>query len=227
MMNRSLFFPTSCIDNFFRNPDNIREYALSLDYGTDGSGRWPGVRSEQLSDLNPKMYFNILKKYLNLWFDPVDVLNMEVQADMMFQRVPSMNAGGWIHTDYPSQNVFMIYLNKDEDLRNGTSIYRKTVWDYSDTNDKLWAKERFYKGEITEEESEKRRLEYNEIFFEKTIEFSNVYNRLICFDGHHHHGANGFSMENGEDRLFLICFIRNLKCPQTPMQKSSAIDHEL
>ena len=33
-MNPTNSFPVLCQDNFFDNPDEIREYALSLDYKT-------------------------------------------------------------------------------------------------------------------------------------------------------------------------------------------------
>ena len=38
-------FPITCYDNFYENPDYIREFALSLDYSPE-SGTFPGVRSK-------------------------------------------------------------------------------------------------------------------------------------------------------------------------------------
>ena len=47
-MNPNKIFPILCQDDFFDNPDEIREYALSLDYKSDENGHWPGVRTRPL-----------------------------------------------------------------------------------------------------------------------------------------------------------------------------------
>ena len=43
--------PTSCVDDFYEDPDSIREYALSLDYKKE-KGNYPGVRTKDLSYIN-------------------------------------------------------------------------------------------------------------------------------------------------------------------------------
>ena len=53
-MNPNKIFPILCQDDFFDNPDEIREYALSLDYKSDENGHWPGVRTRPLHEINPK-----------------------------------------------------------------------------------------------------------------------------------------------------------------------------
>ena len=42
------FFPTTCIDNFYKDPDDVRNFALSLDYN-DNSGN--EVRSKYVLEL--------------------------------------------------------------------------------------------------------------------------------------------------------------------------------
>ena len=41
-------FPITCYDNFYKDPDTIRKFALTLDYTTDG-GFSPGFRTKCLS----------------------------------------------------------------------------------------------------------------------------------------------------------------------------------
>ena len=37
-------FPTTCVDNFFKYPDEIRRFGLSLDFKPEPQGMWPGTR---------------------------------------------------------------------------------------------------------------------------------------------------------------------------------------
>ena len=39
-------FHAVCVDNFFDDPDKIREWGLSLPFEKDPKGKWPGKRSE-------------------------------------------------------------------------------------------------------------------------------------------------------------------------------------
>ena len=40
-----MMYPTMCIDNFFKNPQKVKEFALSLKYIDCDNGRWPGART--------------------------------------------------------------------------------------------------------------------------------------------------------------------------------------
>ena len=40
-------FPTLCVDDFYKNPKQIRDYALSLNYNKD-LGIFPGERTKYL-----------------------------------------------------------------------------------------------------------------------------------------------------------------------------------
>ena len=38
-------FPITCIDNFFKYPDEIRKFGMALNYDAEPQGLWPGTRA--------------------------------------------------------------------------------------------------------------------------------------------------------------------------------------
>ena len=50
-------FPITCYDNFYDNPDQVREFALSLDH-TKVSGFFPGSRTQPLSTFDKESTVN-------------------------------------------------------------------------------------------------------------------------------------------------------------------------
>ena len=51
-----IFFPTQSVDNFFDKPEEIVQFANSLEYKTARSGFWPGERTEELH-INHTLFF--------------------------------------------------------------------------------------------------------------------------------------------------------------------------
>ena len=76
-----------------------------------------------------------------------------------------------------------------------------------------------YTDKSSSEEVEKDRLENNNQF-EKTIYFSNIYNRCISFDSSTWHCADEFSGE--DERLTLIIFWEKINGPMTNLQNSKS-----
>ena len=60
------FFPTTCIDNFYKDPDGIRNFALSLNYN-DNSGNFPGLRTDNLNKIDAQFYKQSVNKLLSLF----------------------------------------------------------------------------------------------------------------------------------------------------------------
>ena len=57
--------PASCVDNFWDDPDSIRDYALSLDYKSpDENTYFPGLRTDCLSTVDNNYYESSVKKLL-------------------------------------------------------------------------------------------------------------------------------------------------------------------
>ena len=112
------FWPVT-LDNFFDNPDEVRELGLRLlksnkvitptnsdDPAKSVKGRWPGHRSEYLGeadkDLERKIIEKVLSCYYNLDFEKLFWSLCEIR----FNLIPSLDKDknniknkGWIHRD--------------------------------------------------------------------------------------------------------------------------------
>ena len=51
-----MLYPITCVDNFFDTPDDIKNYAKTLDYNYSKEGKWPGERSNHLHEINFNFY---------------------------------------------------------------------------------------------------------------------------------------------------------------------------
>ena len=134
------------VDDVYKDPDEVRELALSLDYG-DGEaakGGFPGIRSGshfRIPEVKGKLYNLYLDLCSNkLWKRPFNLedfnSNWDIQGFMVNATKDTFlkqNFFGMIpHQDYwedlPSENPKLqfgsvIYLNTPEECAGGTNLY--------------------------------------------------------------------------------------------------------
>ena len=80
------YYPITVVDNFYENPDLVRDYALSLNYRSSADGKWPGVRTNEIADLNPRFFKMFVDKILSLFFDlEYTIIDWEVETH--FQKI--------------------------------------------------------------------------------------------------------------------------------------------
>jgi len=211
-----IHFPAICIDNFYSDPDGIRNWALSLDYKPAPEGQWPGLRSSPLHLVDPKFFQDFCHKIFSLYFDTENtdikwVVHTQFQLIEPYDADPkSKKNTGWIH--YDDDTIFggLIYLNPEIDVDCGTSVFRQDKESISSADFKQ-AKQTFYRS--------KRFLNYDNILsehnsnFTETIVYKNLYNRFISFDGETAHKANSFFTEI--PRLTQVFFVN--KCETTSL----------
>jgi len=204
-------WPTICIDNFYSDPDKVRDFALSLEFTSSENGLWPGKRTKDLFDIDQKFMSKFCHKLMSHYFD-LESSSVRWKINSQFQLIEpydivnnSIKNTGWIHYD---DAIFggLIYLNKTPNLSSGTSLYN--IIDHKKYDKTQQAKHEFYlKGDY--ENYENLISEHNSNFVE-TINFSNQYNRLIGFDSSIPHKANNFVIDN-EPRLSQVFFIQDLE----------------
>jgi len=214
------FFPTLCVEDFFPNPDQIRNYALTsseLNWRPAEDGQWPGVRSCSLREVNYNLFQEIATRYFLLHYTPNQLPEISFEATMRFQRINKKYIGGWVHNDYPNIQSQLIYLTPNAPLNSGTGMYK--LKDISNFKSFEESKKKLYNNEASSEEVEKDRIENNNQF-EKTAYFSNIYNRCISFDSSTWHCADEFSGE--DERLTLIIFWEKINGPMTNLQNSKS-----
>jgi len=200
-----MIFPSVCMDGFFNNPEEIINYANTLEYSPDGSS--PGFRTKLLHELNFNFFNNICLKQLAVFF-PNNFNDLSFNARSGFQKVPAnYEFTDWIHTDETSVLTTIIYLT--DGCNAGTNIYQKNLFEKVPPTQ---IKYDYYKymtdNKISENKMQELKKVYKEHFeaYEETISFKGIYNRFIGFDASSCHGAQSYFSDNKKDRLTLITF---------------------
>lgn len=208
--------PVTIFDNFFDDPNKVRTWALQQEYLPDPGGRWPGLRTKSIYELNESFFHVTCRKFFSQFYN---LREEEIQwkVSMNFQIVGKGYDSGWIHSDENvSQITGIIYLTPNSNLNGGTSIYRENANLIQHAHRNTEYKENSYLNKMSIEEAKKYKEEHNSQF-EETIRVSNVYNRLIAFDSHLHHAAQDFFGEGQDSRLTLVFFVNKLFVNNSPV----------
>ncbi len=219
-------YPVTVINDFYDNPDAIRQFALAQKYtfrheevGLDYV--YPGCRTKDLHALDSTLQALVLKKLVSVFhIAEHDVMRWAISSS--FQSVSEIYKEGVIHTDTNTIFAGVLYLTPNAPLDAGTSIYRTnstfTQEKYKhacDQND-----ERFKNGEIIMDTS-------FHSMFDEVVRVNNVYNTLILFEGDMFHAANNFFGNTLEDsRLAQVFFVNRIdanKASSFPLNRSKAI----
>lgn len=209
-----MYFPVTCVDNFFNDPDSIRQFALSLDYHKVSDGRWPGLRTDNLSLIAPSFYHTFCQKLFSLTYN---VKKEPLQADLILQfalidpKELTINQG-WVHQD-GCRYAGIVYLNPNISTDSGTSIFKKINYVYDDSNGEI--KQRLYLG--SKDPGDLEGLEEHNSNFQNTIKFGNVYNRLIAFDANQYHSIDSFGSNNDDPRLTIVFFANEIQAARFPV----------
>ena len=222
-------FPISCFDDFYTDPDKVRDYALSLPYTTKG-GIYPGLRTLELSAFNNDFRYMSVHKFLSMC-DDFDSPEVDINVDTYFQKIwrfskdkDSPLNGGWIHTDGSTVLAGLVYLSPDPDPNAGTSIYTKKkdaiIPEWMKYEEGVPNKSKFIQDVLQSNTSSPldsikdydKGLKENNDMYELTLEIKNKYNRMIAYDGDQWHGQSTYWMDNEECRLTQVYFLEELTC---------------
>ena len=113
--------PTIIIDNFFETPNQVRGWALNLNFYKGNRGNWPGYRTDLIHMIDDKFHSLLCQKIIKH-----TSYNYFKQFDASFALCDETWESGWIHTDPMDFNVVgLIYLspNPPKDIHSGTTIY--------------------------------------------------------------------------------------------------------
>ena len=236
-------FPITCLDNFYNDPDGIRQFALNQRFRKT-PGNFPGFRTNDLSQINEQFFQLSVNKLLSLFFqiDTIESKDFQWKGKTSFQKVYSnhknpnhiLNVGD-VHSDQKHlQLAAVVYLNPNPSLGSGTSFfrYKEDSQGYCPTGDFLGIKTKCYKEGDCEKWASI--LQDHNSHFEKTAEVKNLYNRLIAYQPQLFHGQTNFCMPKegksmyemgGEVRLTQVFFIDIIKTPLlNPISRSNLYD---
>tara|TARA_B100001113_G_C21003736_1_gene576142 strand:- start:238 stop:954 length:717 start_codon:yes stop_codon:yes gene_type:complete len=229
-------FPIICYDNFYDDPDYIREFALSLDYSA-GYGTFPGVRTKPLHFFSEEFHYKSVNKILSM-FDDFDNPDISWRADSQFQKIWSFSPDkdsslntGFIHSDYGTVLAAVVYLDPNPNLDAGTSFFKPNENDdflldckdpnYTPEEVKFYRKDVFQSTHSTKIDSIKhysRIKDYNNSHFHKTMEVKNCYNRMIAYDASEFHAQSSFYTD--DFRLTQVFFIDELSAPMNKIPQN-------
>jgi hypothetical protein len=211
--------PVTVFDNFLDDPNKVRNWALQQEYFPASLGKWPGLRTKALHELNKPLFDLICRKFFSQFFDLENQKEIKWEVTMNFQNVDDKYHSGWIHSDEEtSQITGILYLSPNSNLDGGTSIFREKSNVVQHVHEHTVKKQDSYTKKVSIEEVKKYKDVHNSQF-EETIRISNVYNRLICFDSHLHHAAQNFFGSDINARLTLVFFVKKLFVNTTPVSR--------
>lgn len=219
-------YPVAIIENFYENPDAIREFALKQTYTfcherNNVKYVYPGSRTKDIFDLDPALQAEICKKLVSV-FHNSEYDSMRWGISTNFQSVTEEYKEGVIHTDHNTIFAGVLYLTPDAPLNAGTSLYRKgPTFDEAKYKAALALNDKeFREGKIV------MNTEHHSMF-EEIVRVNNVYNTLIIYEGRHYHSANDFFGKTLEDsRLSQVFFVNNIDAKKHsvfPLKRTQAI----
>ena len=110
-------FPTTSINNFFKEPDKIVEYAKKLKYKKSKTGSYPGERTENLSKINYELFNSTIYSILSMYYEDLESIGYS-DTYLGFHKIKPYSKSlkdiknkGWIHHDGVALGG-LIYLNK-------------------------------------------------------------------------------------------------------------------
>jgi hypothetical protein len=186
------------IDDFYENPDEIREYALKLDYKNPENHGAVGYRSQsgrKILDGTKEIFEKLLYKSIP---NGTNVGDWDYLTNGCFHwcnaSVPIV-----YHSD-SQQYAGIIYLTPDAPPNTGTSFFRHKK--YKIRNSEIFSKSDWYESD----------LKYKEPHLDKTQweivdSIGNIYNRLVIFNAQQIHGVTEYFGEDiNNSRLFQLFF---------------------
>ena len=210
-----MIWPNTCVDNFFNEPEKIIEFANSLEYFPNLKS--PGIQSKPLHEVDHEFFSYINTKILSILY-PVEYKKIHFNALSYFVKIPpNIKGDGWVHNDGEVfQMTSIIYLSKNIDA--GTNIYRlKKQWKRHDNNEVKHKHFENIHNNIIDKKINNYR-DFNNSFYEETIKYKSVYNRLISFDSNSFHAAEPYENKNSEEeRLTFISFFKNISYVEDKM----------
>ena len=214
----SRLFPNTCVDDFFEDPDYIRNTALDLEFSKSPEGKYPGERTDYLHNCCPDIFESFCNNFFKCFYDLRDK-RLEWIVTAHFQKiVPFENEGlnrGWVHLDNNSLVGGVVYLNPKVTNPSGTIVCDIKQGEIFDFEQDL--KHQFNMGNIDDHENYIASLDKNHAQFSDSVSFANKYNRMICFDGTAYHKVESFNVGT-EPRLTLVFFVNEIKSNWFPLK---------
>ncbi len=190
-------YPNLIVDNFFEDPDSIVDLSTNLQYSPSDNGRWPGLRSNYLHKIYPRLFDFISTKITHLFYDTCESWTYEIT----FQKINPYSENqynkkncGWVHSDeYNFGGVIFLTKNQEEEIKN-----------------------RHFLGGIVDDDIFNQFYNTYHNQFEETIKIKNIYNRLVLFNSGTLHAVQTYGTK---ERLTIPFFNSNISNKLPPLYR--------
>lgn len=221
--------PITCVDNFYSDPDKIRNWALGLDFEPAKKRfNFPGERTAHLFDVDKGFFDQFCEKLFSLFFDYTTPVNWVCET--YFQKIYPYHKdynsplnSGWAHVDDNYAFAGVIYLNQNPNLDSGTTLLTPNSQFTSMQDLDFSYRNRFYHNEKIAEEEYSRKIQEHNKKFDVSVDIKNKYNRLICYDHDTWHKESNFFMDEGF-RLTQVFFVKEVTANSFPNQRVKNIN---
>jgi len=162
------------VDNFYDNPDEVRNYALGLNYFDDDGYKGIRTRKQFFIEGTKERFETIIGEKITTWDIPGNSMNGRFQS--IWAGLPNV-----VHCDQQKW-AGMIYLTPNAPFSSGTKIVANK-------------KTKIYHGSQTDDILDifpNQETFLDETLFEDVDVLGNVYNRLVIFDAQSIHVAGDY-----------------------------------
>ena len=186
------------IDNFYENPDKIREYALSLNYQPPENHGAVGYRCESGRKIQEGTK-ELFEKLLHATIPGGNKKgSWDYSTNGCFQWCNAKTSIVY-HSD-EQQYAAIVYLTPNAPPNTGTSFFRHKK--YKLRNNEVFSKSDWYQSDLNYKEPHLDKTQW-----ETVDSIGNVYNRLVIFNAHYIHGVTEYFGEDiNNSRLFQLFF---------------------
>ena len=186
------------IDDFYKDPDQIRDYALSLTYQQPENHGAVGYRCEygrKIEDGTKQLFEKLLHR---------TIPNGNNHGEWNYSTNGCFQ---WCNAEVPivyhcdsQKYAAIIYLTPDAPPNCGTSFFRHKK--YKIRNSEIFSKSDWYQSDLNYKEPHLDKTQW-----EAVDNIGNVYNRLVIFDAQYIHAVTEYFGEDiNNSRLFQLFF---------------------
>jgi hypothetical protein len=219
-------YPTVIIDNFFKDPLQVRDFALTFNYQPSPIGIFSGVRTDSLHDTHVNFFRSVCEKILN----SLSLQYIDYKANLNFHLTgEEFGDNGWVHSDgngISGQGAILaaiVYLNPQcRDITGGTSLFKLKNLNHTNTSVREMRKS-FIDSVDNNELKELNNQNYNE-----TVKVGGVFNRLVMYDAKQDHAGAGYFGDTLEtSRLTMLVFFHEIitKNNNSPLRRAEALSN--
>lgn len=218
-----MYFPITIVDNFYENFNEIKKYALNLEYFKKISFTMPGTQTKLLNEINPLLFSKCTKKLLSIFYDRKIINNINFECRTKFEKIypygKDYRKEGWIHADDENKLSAIFYLSGEYD--EGTSFYVNKNLGSPDFSLMKYKHELYKENNPNVDEYNDYLLKHNNQF-QEILKVPLIENRLVVFDSSILHKSDGLGNEKNP-RLIQTFFFGQIYSEHFPINEMKRV----